>query len=159
MMRARSACASLRKAAKEQSDIIHCHALAPQSAQDSPVYFRSIACGNTMAARSTMDHSRSPRVCGWPNKGGGYCKWDIDKCAHHTERVRTAWERPRMEGEDRRCKVPGCNELPPCRYHTENPKLRYSEAQWVAWAYPEAREMPGVYDFTKYCCNMKQATE
>ena len=161
-----------------------------------------------MAARSTMDRSRSPRVCGWPNKGGGSCKWDFDKCPHHTERVRTAWERPRMEGEDRRCKEPGCNELPPCRYHTENPKrcesmldsapltrcsfdkaegstycekhqpfpnmgvsaakyarlcdsvgLRYCEAQWVAWAYPEAREMPGVYDFTKYCCNMKQATE
>ena len=36
--------------------------------------------------------------------------------------------------------------------------LRYCDAQWVAWAYPEAREMPGVYDFTKYCCNMKQAT-
>ena len=154
------------------------------------------------------DRSRSPRACGWPNKGGGSCKWDFDKCPHHTERVRTAWERPRMEGEDRRCKEPGCNELPPCRYHTENPKrcesmldsaplkrcsfdkaegscycekhqpfpnmgvsaakyarlcdsvgLRYSEAQWVAWAYPEAREVPGVYDFTKYCCNMKQATE
>ena len=25
--------------------------------------------------------------------------------------------------------------------------------------HPEAREMPGVYDFMKYCCNMKQATE
>ena len=37
--------------------------------------------------------------------------------------------------------------------------LRYSEAQWVAWAYPEAREMPNVYDFTKYCNQMKQATE
>ena len=40
--------------------------------------------------------------------------------------------------------------------------LRYSEAQWVAWAYP-AREgcaaLSGVHDFTKYCCNMKQATE
>ena len=113
-----------------------------------------------------------------------------------------------MEREDRRCKEPGCNSLPPCRYHTENPKrcestldlapltrcsfdkaegrsycekhqpvpnmgvsaakyarlcdsvgLRYSEAQWVAWAYPEAREMPGVYDFTKYCNQMMQATE
>ena len=70
-----------------------------------------------MAARS-----RSPRPCGWANRGGGYCKWDIDKCPYHTERVRQAWERPRMEGEDRRCKEPGCNELPPCRYHTENPK-------------------------------------
>ena len=37
--------------------------------------------------------------------------------------------------------------------------LRYSAAQWVAWAYPEAREMPGMHDFTKYYNAMKQATE
>ena len=26
--------------------------------------------------------------------------------------------------------------------------LRYSKAQWVAWAYPEARETPGMHDST-----------
>ena len=111
-----------------------------------------------------------------------------------------------METEDRRCQEPGCNELPPCRYHCnparcestldrpprkrcsmqkaegsaycefhkpypnmgvsaakyarlcDSAGLPYNEAQWVAWAYP-TREVPKIYDFTKYCHAMKAAME
>ena len=50
-MRARSACASVRKAAKEQRDIVHCHGASTTFGSSHSFVLGSSACGNAMAAR------------------------------------------------------------------------------------------------------------